>query len=304
MGGLVMPIPAVLWSLYYGHGIWYPVNLLAGMVLPGIGSLEPEDLEKLRPTLLLVGVVIHIVMSVVMGMIYGVLMPTLPPIPKPLAWGGLLVPLLWTAVTFSLMTVVNPVLARGVNWPWFIASQFVFGVGVALVTLCFPRLPPVTAGLVGGIFGGLLMPIPAVLWSLANGHGLWYPGNLLAAMVIPGMEESALTHFNAGWLTAAIILHACMSLAFGVVFGLIMPRVGPIPGPLAWGGLLMPLLWMGTSYGLMGVVNPLLQKQVNWPWFVVSQFVFGLTAALVVVRSEKVPIPPAGTGPAAGPQPL
>jgi hypothetical protein len=152
--------------------------------------------------------------------------------------------------------------------------------------------------------GGLLMPIPAVLWSLANGHGLWYPGNLLAAMVLPNMEESALTQFNAGWLTAAIILHACMSVAFGVVFGLIMPRVGPIPGPLAWGGLLMPLLWMGTSYGLMGVVNPLLQGRVNWPWFVVSQFVFGLTAALVVVRSEKVPIPPAGTGPAAGPQPL
>jgi hypothetical protein len=47
----------------------------------------------------------------------------------------------------------------------------------------------------------------------------------------------------------------------------------------------------------MGIVNPLLQQRVDWPWFVVSQFVFGVTTAIVVVRSEKVYIPPAGRGP-------
>ena len=56
----------------------------------------------------------------------------------------------------------------------------------------------------------------------------------------------------------------------------------PIPAPLAWGGLLMPLLWTAASYGLMGVVNPLLQERVDWPWFIVSQFVFGVAAAIVV----------------------
>jgi hypothetical protein len=43
-----------------------------------------------------------------------------------------------------------------------------------------------------------------------------------------------------------------------------------------------------------------LQREVSWPWFVVSQFVFGVAAAIVVVRSETVPIPPAGRGPSAG----
>jgi hypothetical protein len=47
----------------------------------------------------------------------------------------------------------------------------------------------------------------------------------------------------------------------------------------------------------MGVVNPVLQQRVDWPWFVVSQFVFGVTAAVVVVRSEMVHVPPAGRGP-------
>jgi hypothetical protein len=47
----------------------------------------------------------------------------------------------------------------------------------------------------------------------------------------------------------------------------------------------------------MGVVNPALQEKVSWPWFVVSQFVFGVAAAVVVLRSETIHIPPAGRGP-------
>jgi hypothetical protein len=66
---------------------------------------------------------------------------------------------------------------------------------------------------------------------------------------------------------------------------------------VAWGGLVLPLLWTGTSYGLMGVVNPVLQQRVDWVWFIVSQFVFGLAAALVVLRSAVIRIPPAGAGP-------
>ena len=70
----------------------------------------------------------------------------------------------------------------------------------------------------------------------------------------------------------------------------------------------MPLLWTGASYGLMGVVNPTLQAGVEWPWFIVSQFIFGLAAATVVVRSQTIAVPPAGSGvaqpeAAAGPTP-
>ena len=69
------------------------------------------------------------------------------------------------------------------------------------------------------------------------------------------------------------------------------------PRPLAWGGLVMPMLWTGSSYGLMGVVNPVLRDRVDWPWFIFSQFVFGVAAAIVVVRTETIAVPPAGRGP-------
>jgi hypothetical protein len=47
----------------------------------------------------------------------------------------------------------------------------------------------------------------------------------------------------------------------------------------------------------MGVVNPVLRERVDWPWFIFSQFVFGVVASIVVVRSEMIHVPPAGSGP-------
>src|SRR5205807_1776221 len=73
VGGLVMPVPALLYGLVSGHGIWYPVNLLAGMVLPGMGAMTEAELEQFSPTLLVVGTAIHVTVSLVFGLIYGVL---------------------------------------------------------------------------------------------------------------------------------------------------------------------------------------------------------------------------------------
>jgi len=298
LGGLVMPVPALGYALLSGHGIWYPLNLLAGTALPGVGRMSLAELQQFHLSLFVVGVVAHVTMSAVLGLLYGVLLPTLPPIPKPLAWGGVLMPLLWTAVSYSFMAVVNPALNKGVDWPWFIASQFIFGIVAALVVMRLRhRLSPVAGGVLGGLFGGLLMPGPAVIWSLASGHGLWYPANLLAGMVRHGMDQltvEQLMQFNADWLGTAVTIHIVMSLGLGLVYGILLARLRPIPGPFVWGGVLMPLLWTAASYGLMGVVNPVLQDRVNWPWFIVSQFVFGIVSAIVIVRSEEILVPPAG----------
>jgi uncharacterized membrane protein YagU involved in acid resistance len=300
VGGVVMTVPALTYGVLSGHGLWYPANLLAGMVLPSVDRMSVAELEQFRLSLLILAVVIHAVNSMVFGMIYGVILPTLPRIPRPLAWGGLLIPLLWTAVSFGLMRLVNPLLYKGVDWPWFIASQFVFGVVAALTIMSAAQVRPLAAGLLGGCIGGLLMPIPAVIWSLSSGHGIWYPANLLAGMVLPKLDRmplQELRQFHTDWLLIAIVIHVAMSVGIGLIFGLLLPRLGPIPTPLAWGGVVLPLVWTAVSFGLMGIVNPLLQERVDWPWFIASQFVFGLAAAIVVDRSEKVYIPPAGRGP-------
>ena len=166
------------------------------------------------------------------------------------------------------------------------------------------RLPekvhPISAGVKGGIVGGLVMPIPALAYGLLSGHGLWFPINLLAGIVVPGISgatEAQLEQFYWGALILAIIIHATLSVAFGLFFGVVSPTLPPLPGgPVIAGGVLMPLLWTGLCHGFMGIVNPLLQEHVNWPWFIASQVVYGLAMSVVVINSEKVPVPPAGSG--------
>ncbi len=300
VGGAVMPIPALLWGLLSGKGFWFPVNLLAGMVVPSVGNMDPSELGQLHWSLTLAAIVIHIVMSVVIGLIYGVLLPTLPVVPRPIAWGGLLMPILWTAASYLAMRVVNPALPEQVSWPWFILSQFVFGITMPAVVLGVHRLHPVLAGVLGGWVGAAAMAVPALLWAVASGHGFWYPINVLAGMVLPGpgtADAVQLGSFQADWFVVAAAMHAALSAGFGVLFALLQSRLPPLAAPIAWGGLLLPMAWTGISYSLMGVVNKTLQDHVSWPWFIVSQFVFGVAAAVVVHYSETIHIPPAGQGP-------
>jgi len=171
------------------------------------------------------------------------------------------------------------------------------------------RLPesvhPLSAGIKGGVVGGIVMPLPALLYGILSGHGIWYPVNLLSAMVVPGMGTLSvpeLERFSLALLLTGIVIHATMAIVFGLLYGVLLPMLPAIPRlaipkSLAWGGIVFPLLWTAFSYGLMGVTNPVLQARVDWPWFIVSQFVFGAVAAFVVDRSEKIPVPPAGGGP-------
>ena len=108
--------------------------------------------------------------------------------------------------------------------------------------------------------------------------------------------------FSSVRLSSAIVVHATFSLTFGLLFGVVSPTLPPIPGgPIIAGGVLMPLFWSGLCHGFMGIINPSLQRHVNWFWFVVSQAVYGVAMSIVVVRTQKVFVPPAGTGPSVPP---
>ena len=238
VGGLVMPLPAMAYGLLSGHGIWWPVNLLAGMMLPGIGSMSDEELSQFHPTLFVLGLVIHAVVSLILGLIYGVLMPTLPNLRKPLAWGALLMPLLWTAVSYVALGAVNPGVRSGIEWPWFVMSQLVFGLVAAVIFTALENRGAILAGLFGGAAGGLMMPIPAILWSVAAGHSIWYPVNLLAAMATHHQVQptaAVLEQFHAAWFVTAVAIHVVLSFTFGLAFALVLPRAAGNSRPLRLG---------------------------------------------------------------------
>jgi hypothetical protein len=149
VGGLLMPIPAEAWSLLSGHGLWYPVNLLDGILLPGIQHYSVPELEQFKPGLFALGVFIHAVMSTVIGLVFGVLLPLIPT--KwwwQLVFGGVVIPQVWTGFSGAMMGVANPALREHVDWVWFAASQFVYGIAATLVVLRTEKLdvPPAGTG--------------------------------------------------------------------------------------------------------------------------------------------------------------
>jgi hypothetical protein len=162
------------------------------------------------------------------------------------------------------------------------------------------KIHPISAGVKGGIVGGLVMPIPALLYGLLSGNGIWLPINLLAGLALPTVEDmelEKLQQFQPLLFLVALFIHAIISTGVGSMYGVILPTIPQFRGSqLLFGGLILPLLWSGICYGLMGTVNPALEQHVDWRFFILSQVVYGVAASIVVERSEKVYIAPAGGG--------
>jgi hypothetical protein len=179
--------------------------------------------------------------------------------------------------------------------------------GMAGHRLRYPeKVHPYSAGMKGGIFGGIAMSVPALVYGLiSEHHSIWWPANLLAGMVSPlpvlpdgSINIPELAEFRLRWLLIGTVIHVVASISTGLIYGVLLPML-PGKHPIFWGGIVAPFLWSGAIHAFMGVLNPALQQAVNWPSFVVAQYVFGLVCGWVVVRSEKVYVAgegPSGTG--------
>jgi hypothetical protein len=148
---------------------------------------------------------------------------------------------------------------------------------------------PYFAGVRGGLVGAAVMALLAVIFGLISQRSAWYPVNLLAASVMPSLataQTRELARFDALALAVAGVIHLTMSLIVGLLYGLLLPMLPR--WPLLLGGIIGPLLWTGIIWATLGVVNPVLNARIEWPWFVASQVAFGLVAGYVVARTEKI----------------
>jgi hypothetical protein len=147
---------------------------------------------------------------------------------------------------------------------------------------------PVSAGLKGGLVGSAAMAIVAGLFGLLYAGSIWYPINLLAAVIYSqSVSIGQLNAFHGKSFLIATLLHLLGSALVGLVYGAMLPMLPR--RPILLGGLIAPLLWSGLLWAVMDLLNPLLSRHINWVWFVASQVAFGVTAGLVVVRQSRVP---------------
>ncbi len=151
------------------------------------------------------------------------------------------------------------------------------------------EVQPYSAGIKGGVVGGVAMAVIAMAYGLLFQGSLWYPVNLLSMAPTPSMGRVGLEELRAFSLTAlviGVILHGLTSVLVGLLYGVILPMLPR--RPILWGGMVAPLLMSGGLWAALGVVNPLLIDLIDWRWFVASQIAFGLTAGFVIARAQPI----------------
>ena len=149
---------------------------------------------------------------------------------------------------------------------------------------------PISAGVKGGLAGGVAMAGLACAYGLLKTGSIWYPINLLAAVVYAqslSLETAQLNSFHADAFAIALGLHGLVSILVGLLYGVMLPMFPR--RPIILGGLIGPALWSGLLYFMLGLLNPLLESHIDWVWFMASQVAFGIAAGLVVVSQSRMP---------------
>lgn len=124
-GGTAMAVLACLYGLIAQHSIWYPVNLLAGVVIPSMANASVEQLRAFNGLAFFAALIGHGAISILVGIVYAVMLPMFPKY-APL-WAGILMPLFWSGLIATTLNIVNPAMNGRINWPWFVACQLGFG---------------------------------------------------------------------------------------------------------------------------------------------------------------------------------
>ena len=144
---------------------------------------------------------------------------------------------------------------------------------------------PVKAGIEGGLAGGVAMAVVAMINGWISHASIWYPVNLLGAVVYANalqLSTAKLAQFSLVLLLVALVIHVTTSVLVGLLYGTMLPMLPR--HPIVLGGVIAPLLWSGLVYGALVLVNPLLDARIDWAWFMASQVAFGCVAGWVVDR--------------------
>src|SRR5580698_7923594 len=149
---------------------------------------------------------------------------------------------------------------------------------------------PISAGVKGGLAGSIAMAVLACAYGVLKAGSIWYPINLLAAVLYresSRLGPAQLYSFHADAFAIAFVLHGVVSIFVGLLYGAMLPMFPR--RPIVLGGLIAPALWSGLLYTILGLLNPLLASHIDWLWFMASQVAFGVVAGLVVVRQPSFP---------------
>jgi hypothetical protein len=138
-GSIAMAVLACAYGVLKAGSIWYPINLLAAVGYRESLSLGPAQLYSFHADAFAIAFVLHGVVSIFVGLLYGAMLPMFPR--RPIVLGGLIAPVLWSGLLYTILGLLNPLLASHIDWLWFVASQVAFGIVAGLVVVRQPSFP-------------------------------------------------------------------------------------------------------------------------------------------------------------------
>jgi hypothetical protein len=151
------------------------------------------------------------------------------------------------------------------------------------------QIYPYSAGIKGGIAGGVVMGALAALQGLIYHGSIWYTINILAATAMANLanaDTATLSSFIPEAFIVALIIHAAASILIGLLYGVMLPMFPRYPA--LWAAIVAPLLWTGLLWSSLSVINPVLDARIEWRQFIVCQIAFGAVAGFVVNLTEQV----------------
>jgi hypothetical protein len=157
-GSVAMAVVACVYGVLKAGSIWYPINLLAAVAYRE-SELGPAQLLSFHAGRFMLAFLLHGLVSILVGLLYGAMLPMFPR--RPIVLGGLIAPVLWSALLYTMLGLLNPMLATHIDWFWFIASQVAFGIVAGLVVMRQPSFPTrenVSFALRAGIEAPGMMP--------------------------------------------------------------------------------------------------------------------------------------------------
>jgi hypothetical protein len=137
-GSVAMALLACLYGVLKAGSIWYPINLLAATAYAQSLKLGPAQLYSFHADSFALAVLLHGIVSVLVGVLYGAMLPMFAR--RPIILGGLIAPVLWSGLLYTMMGLLNPLLASRIDWLWFMASQVAFGLVAGLVVVRQSRM--------------------------------------------------------------------------------------------------------------------------------------------------------------------
>ena len=138
-GGAAMAVLACAYGVFKAGSIWLPINLLAASVYVQSLQLGASQLNAFHADSFAIALGLHALVSTTVGLLYGAMLPMFAH--RPILLGGLIGPVLWSGLLYSMLSLLNPTLESHIDWLWFIASQVAFGIVAGLIVVRQPRVP-------------------------------------------------------------------------------------------------------------------------------------------------------------------